>query len=308
MALPESKPEGGEGWRGVQERGSDGGIGLLVVLATTFGRGPARLLVRFIALYYALFFAPARRAVRSFLVRVGEPVGFWRVYRQILRFAQTSLDALFFMRGQLGRFSIDRDGSEHLAKLRDEGRGAILLGAHVGSFYAMRAQSVGASFPVYPLVYTQNARRINAAFEKLDPTSQTRLIQIEDGNMGFMLRVRDLVDEGGIVAILADRVPGSEKTVEVDFLGGRALLPTGPYLLASILKCPVYFTIGIYRDPSTYELRCEPFAERIVLPRGKREEALAEYAQQYANIVERHVRSAPDNWFNFYDFWKAEAS
>lgn len=52
-----------------------------------------------------------------------------------------------------------------------------------------------------------------------------------------------------------------------------------------------------------YDLYCEPFAERVTLPRGDRQGALAEHVRRYAERLEHYVRKAPDNWFNFYDFW-----
>jgi predicted LPLAT superfamily acyltransferase len=290
-------------WREVPERGSATGIAVVVKLATLFGRWPARLFVRVLVFYYALFFGTGRRAVNNFLRRVGERTGFWAAYRQMRRFADVVVDALFFVQGKLDHFELSRDGSEHLRALERDGKGAVLLGAHIGSFYAMRAASREERLPLHPLVYTKNAQRINAALRRLDPGTRTELIEMDEGDVGFMLRVRDAVERGGIVAILADRAPKGGKTVTVDFLGAPAELPIGPYVLAASLRCPVYFTCGIYRHPNRYELHCEPFAERIELPRATRMEAIREHAQRYADRLAHYCRSAPDNWFNFYDFW-----
>ena len=76
------------------------------------------------------------------------------------------------------------------------------------------------------------------------------------------------------------------------------------FLLAAALKCPVYLVFGLYFEPNRYELFCEPFAERIELPRKGRHEALAQVVQSYAQRLEHYARLAPDNWFNFYDFWQ----
>lgn len=307
-AASEARPR--EGWTDVGEKGSILAIRATVFAATVMGRSFGRGLARVVAFYYWLFARGARRAAGEFLRRAhGREASGGESYRQILRFAQTTLDAFFLVAGKTHHFRVTTNGHQHLAALRDGKRGAILLGAHLGSFYAMRAQSEVEHLPIYAVVYTKNARRINDALEQIDPGKNAKLLQMGEG-IDFMLRVKELIEQGAIVAILADRVPPNAKdgtdsrTVSVDFMGGSARLPTGPYLLASMLKCPVYMTFGLYRDPDRYDLYCEPFAERIELPRRGREQALARYAQQYASRLEHFAKMAPDNWFNFYDFWE----
>ncbi|RLB47023.1 MAG: hypothetical protein DRJ42_26345 [Deltaproteobacteria bacterium] len=294
------------GWKDHDEAGSGWALALLVRIATAFGRGPARLAMRVTAFYFVLASRQARRTANDFLGRIGQRTGFWAAYRQVLRFAQVSLDSLFFLRGKLGYFDVTRDGKEYLARLLDQETGAVLLGAHLGSFYAMRAASQDEAMPIYPLVYLKHAKKFNDALRSLDPESHTQLIEMDDKDIGFVLKVRELAAEGGLIAILADRAAAGGKNASVDFLGAPAQFPVGPYILAASLRCPVYFVCGIYRDPNRYELHCEPFADRIVLPRKTRQEALQKYAQQYADVVARYAREAPDNWFNFYDFWTNE--
>jgi len=294
------------GWTDVAERGSVLAIRTTVLVTTFAGRAFGRLVARFVAFYYFLLGRRARAGARSFLRRVlGREPRAAEVYRQILRFAQTTLDAFFLVAGKTHHFEVRAEGHHHLEALRQKKQGAILLGAHLGSFYAMRAQSAVEKLPLYAVVYTKNARRINEALERIDPGGNATLIEMGQG-VDFALRIRELVEGGALVAILADRVaPGpGERTASVQMLGGRALLPTGPYLLAALLGCPVYLTFGLYRDPRGYDLHCEPFAERIELPRKSREAALAAYAQRYASRLEHYARLAPDNWFNFYDFWE----
>ena len=296
-------------WSSAAERGSVLAITTTVFLVTVLGRAPARLVARGVAFYYWAASPSTRRHVADFLRRVhGRAPTTAEIYRQFLRYAQTTIDAFFFVAGKTAPFRLRSHGNEHLTRLRDEKRGAILLGAHLGSFYAMRARGAERTLPLYAVVYTKHARRINEAFERLDPGRHATLLEMGEG-VDFAIKIREIVEQGGLVAILADRVPatsdkGPARSVEVDFLGAKARFPTGPYLLASMLKCPVYLAFGLYRDPDGYDLFCEPFAERIDLPRGRREEALRAVVQQYADRVAHHARSAPDNWFNFYDFWE----
>ncbi len=306
-ASTETEPAADADWRTTAERGSILGIRAGLWLATVFGRAPARLLVRALAFYYTLFSGGAREATRIYLRHAGEPSTNGRVYTQILRFAQVTLDSLFFVSGKIGAFRIERNGHEHLEALKREKRGAILLGGHLGSFYAMRAQSGAEDLPLYAVVYTKHAQRINAVLAEIDPESNARLLQMGEG-VDFMLKIRELLEQGALIALLGDRVGSDARAVEVDFLGEKARFPVGPYILAAALKCPVYLTFGLYRDPNRYELFCEPFAEKIVLPRKERQAALKEHAQRYAARLESFCRRAPDNWFNFYDFWRKVGS
>jgi predicted LPLAT superfamily acyltransferase len=87
------------------------------------------------------------------------------------------------------------------------------------------------------------------------------------------------------------------------FLGALAPFPVGPYVLASLLKCPVYL-IFTFRCGHTSEIHLELFRESIHLPGAARERALAELAADYAARLESYCRRAPLQWFNFYEFWR----
>jgi predicted LPLAT superfamily acyltransferase len=102
---------------------------------------------------------------------------------------------------------------------------------------------------------------------------------------------------------MADRVREGGRAVPVQFFGRTAQLPAGPWLLAATLKVPVILAFGLYRGGARYELQFELFAERIDAPRDRRDTAIAAYVQRYAARLEHYARSAPYNWFNFYDFW-----
>jgi predicted LPLAT superfamily acyltransferase len=288
------------GWLDIAEVGSAFGIRTIVVLCTLFGRGVGRLVVAAVALYFVILRPRARRNARLYRQRLGVRAGFRDVYRQVRRFAEVSMDRMFFLRGQFRHYQMTSHGHEILVDLKNSGRGAILLGAHLGSFEAMRMRSAATQIPINIVGYFRNAARMNAVLQSLGPNLTTRLIEVEPGAPGFILQVQERIQQGELVAILGDRAGHGART-QVDFLGGRIELPTGPYMLAAVLKCPVYLTFCLYQAPNRYDLYCEPFAEEIVLPRKEREQALHAQAQRYAQRLEHYCRLAPDNWFNFAD-------
>ena len=59
-------------------------------------------------------------------------------------------------------------------------------------------------------------------------------------------RARACLERGEFVAVLADRIAAEWRTrvVEVDFLGGRAAFPPGPFVLASRLDCPILLMVA----------------------------------------------------------------
>lgn len=295
------------GWLDVAEVGSVWGIRFVVGLCMLCGRGAARAFLRVLVLYYVLFHPRARAASRAYLTRLApdERVGFVEIYRHFCRFSEVALDRLLIAAGRRELFEVTSNGREHLERLVREKRGALLLGAHLGSFEAMRLGAVTEALPINMVVNFSNAQRIQSVIDKLDPDANTRFISLSADPLDFALKIRACIERGELVAILADRVTPDGRTTRARFLGEEAAFPTGPFILAAALHCPVYLTFGLYRGDNRYDLYCEPFAERIDLPRKQREQALAASVQRFAERLEAFVRRAPDNWFNFYDFWGA---
>ncbi len=297
------------GWLDFEEVGGALGIRLLILACTVFGRAFGRVFLYPVALYYSLLHKTARSASRNWLRRVhsggpGSQGWSWRMtYLHVLRFARVTLDRLFLIRTQMWRFEIRIHGDRHMRKIRASNQGVVFLGAHLGSFEAIRALANVNQTRVNVVGYFRNAKMINAALERLDPDCAARLIEIQPGGIDFVFAVQDCIERGEHVAILGDRVGLGGATTEVLFLGRPVTLPIGIYQLAAVLRCPIYLIFALYSEPNRYDIYCEPFAERIELPRNRRSEVAAEYAQRYADRLAHYARLAPDNWFNFFDFW-----
>ncbi|MDX2054830.1 MAG: hypothetical protein SFV15_20675 [Polyangiaceae bacterium] len=293
-------------WLSIRETGSVWGMRVLLFLSTAFGRWPARMVLKPVALYYAVFYRTARRASKQYLAYSGIRPTFSHVFTHVLHFAECSLDRLFFLRGNFKPFVIRTVGSLHIEKLAATKRGAILLGAHLGSFEAMRAVGEATQANINVVGYFGNARAINRLLDRGSGGKVgTRLLEVTPNSLEFIFKAKDLLEQGEMLGILGDRVMSNQVT-EVTFFGKKAAFPSGPWVLAASLKCPVYLTFGLYFAPNTYELHCEPFAEVVTLPRGTREAALRSYVQDFATRLEYYARLAPYNWFNFFPFWSDE--
>jgi len=297
----------GEGWLNQKERGQVWLMQATFRMASMIGRRPMGPIVSLVALGYCLIDRRAVAASRDWLTRVhGGSPGFWDVYRHLRSFAQTILDKVFFMTGNTKGLVITNPGGELLNEQAATGRGAVVLGSHLGSYDAMRAVGMAHGAPVQVLGYFENAAMINSLLQKLNPGLAERVIHLGDDPVGVMARVRARLETGELVAVAGDRVGLNDRIVTAKFMGQDAPFAGGPFLLASVLRCPVYLVFGIYTEPNRYNLTCELFAERIDLPRANRDEALQAWVQRFADSLERRAREAPNNWFNFYDFWSKQ--
>lgn len=290
-------------WLSIPERGSVLGISIFVWAITLGGRRVARAILWPVMLYFYLSSRRARRASRDFLRRVGHPAGLRDGFGHLLRFGQVALDRLLFVQGKAASMRLELGPVELFEELRTSTRGALLLGAHVGSFEAMAGMARDRRLHVNAVVDTRNSRMLMGVIERLDPTLSERLIDLGGDRIAAIFEIRSRLEQGQHVAVLADRCTPGERSIVVPFMGQDARLPTGPYVLAATLECPVYFVAAIYRGDDCYEIHAERLFERVKLPRGNREAALREHAMHYAERLEALVRREPLNWFNFYDFW-----
>jgi predicted LPLAT superfamily acyltransferase len=288
-------------WARRGERGSLPLLRFMVWASLLLGRGPARILLRLIAAYFFAFSGPARRASRLFLERCLEraPTLADR-YRLFFSFASVVHDRIFFLKGRFDLFEITQQGAE----LVDE-RGTLLMGAHLGSFEVLRACGRHlAHRRVIMAMYEENARKISSVLAAIDPAGMQDIVAL--GQLQSMLKLSARLDEGAVVGVLADRTFGNEAVMKVPFLGHFASFPTGPMRMAAALRQRVVFMTGLYRGGNRYEIRFEPladFSNLEGLSREERNQRVQEAVAEYAHRLERFARGAPDNWFNFHEFW-----
>ena len=292
-------------WTHAPERGSLLLIRFMVWMSLTLGRPFTRVLLRIIAAYFLVFGGASRRAIAAYLRRcLGREPTLAEQYRVYFTFASTLHDRIYFLKDRFDLFDIRRSGTGLI-----EGGGMLMMGAHLGSFEAMRACGRAlAGRRVVMAMYEDNARQINGVLSAVDPGAMRDVVAL--GHVESMLELRDCLDEGAIVGVLADRTLGEEPTIRVPFLGEEAPFPTGPMRMAAVLRLRVLFMAGLYRGGNRYDVRFEEladFTDLEGLTRAERDARVRRAVERYAALLERHCREAPDNWFNFHDFWKRSA-
>lgn len=276
-------------------------------LSLTLGRTVSRSILYPIAAYFVLFAPKAKRASKQYLHRaLGRKAWIADGFHHVLAFASVVHDRVYWLSDRHDLFDIQITGESLIQAYRDAGRGVVFMGAHFGSFEALRVLGVRQGLDVRMLMYPDNARMVTQTLAAINPALADSVIAL--GRSDAILRARDHLAAGGCVGILSDRSvshdDGSAKSL--DFLGSPASFPTGPFRLAALLRAPVVFMAGIYLGGNRYHLMFAPIADFQDVTPAQREAAILEAQQRYVALLEAQCLKAPWNWFNFYDFWAAK--
>jgi predicted LPLAT superfamily acyltransferase len=289
---PEASP-----WLKQPERSNAVALAIIVWIARRLGRRAGRAMLYPICGYFVAFSVKARDASRAYLGRVLDRKPGWAdVFRHYHAFACVLLDRVFLLTGDRSRFDVQVHGEDAVRELAKAGRGALLAGGHYGSFEILRTIGIDNDVRVRLAMYEANARKLRALFSVLDSRLAADIIAL--GGPASMLEVKEAIDRGHFVGVLADRSRPGGKTERCNFLAGDAPFALGPWQLARALGIPVVLMFGVYRGGSRYEVHFEPLGE-VTDP--------AAAAKAFARRLEHYCRAAPYNWFNFYDFWASRA-
>jgi predicted LPLAT superfamily acyltransferase len=305
-----ARPATAAAWAAERERSSAGLLKLMSWIAVRCGRRVSRVVLHLISAYFVLFAPAARRASARYLARVhGRPARWREIYAHVYCFAATILDRVYFLRRETGWLQLTLHGQDMIDNILAEGQGAFLVGAHVGSFEALRA--AGHDRPdlrIAMVMYPDNARKINAALAAIAPDAVPDIIAL--GRPQAMLQIRERLAEGALVGMLGDRTLHAESSrgqpVRLRFLGDEVEFSDGPFRLAELLRQRIVFMVGLYLGGSRYEVRLEPLADFRERPvdAADREARIRAALAEYVRRLESLCREQPCNWFNFHDFWR----
>ena len=297
-------------WRSHKERSTPSMLRLIVWLATHLPRAPVRVVLYPIVAYFLLTSPTARAASRDYLHRVLGRSATWRdLWRHFFAFASCTLDRIFLLSRRHESLEVEVNRPEEVRASVARNAGCLLLVAHFGSAESLRLIAVDKrGLPLSMLLDRKHGRMFTELLEQLNPELAGSVIDASERGPQLVLHLKEAVQAGRMLGIMADRALASDRSVVVDFLGGRARFPVGPWQLAHALKVPVILGFGVYHGGNRYTAHFELFAHAVTLPRENREAAIADLAQRYAGRLEHHLRSAPYNWFNFYDYWQSGPS
>lgn len=293
-------------WTQQKERGSVAALRLIRWIALTLGRPVARLFLHPITIYFLITGRRGKQASLTFARRVGRKPDIVWAYRHIFTFAASILDRVYFLSDRLEGFDIRMDTNPATEAFLDSEKPCLMLGSHLGSFDALRALALNQrGLPIKAMMHVNQNENMKAQLDAINPALKDSVIPL--GQPTSLLKASQWVEEGGMIAVLGDRVGLTRDTARCNFLGERADFPTGSFRFAHALGLPIVTCYGLYEGGNRYRIRLRYFCDPIQATGKQRTAVYAELAQRYADDLAEVARSHPHNWFNFYDFWDGHA-
>jgi predicted LPLAT superfamily acyltransferase len=325
-------------WAAINELGFVNGMRLLFWIGRVGGRWPFRLVLYPVLVWYWLTNLAARRASSDYLRRIKAhagssaagmtmPSGVIGVLRHFAAFGENILDKMLLWGGLYDTSAVRFSGAEQMRACIASGQGALLICSHLGNLELCRVLSRQRSgLKLTVLVHTKHAQAFNRMLAQLDPRSTLDLLQVTEMTPATAMMLSERIAQGQFVVIAGDRVPVAppassrehrgaspqSRVVLAPFFGQAAPFPVGPYVLASVLQCPIYMLFST-RGANGPEVHFELLRTAFKLPRkgragietvDPRAAALTALATDYAARLEHYCALSPLEWANFYDFWQ----
>lgn len=288
-------------WQG-KSKGQPLGYRIFVFILKTGGVLPAYFLLRFVTFYYLLFsFKSTQSSFNYFNKRLkyGTLKSVYKVYQNYNLLGQTLIDKVVVKAGIPNKFTFNLDGIHNLHAIAAQKQGGMLLTAHIGNWETASHLLKDIDARINLVVFDGEDESIKEYMDSVTGKSPLNYIVIKD-DMSHIFKISEAFLNEELVCMPADRFMAGNKTVTKNFLGEDALFPVGPFMLATKFQVPVSFVYGMKESTFHYHFFASEPKEYIDTDDSP---AVDQLINDFVNRMEAKVKTYPDQWFNYYDFW-----
>ena len=285
-------------WNG-KSRGNALGYWFFIFFMKNLGMGFTYGFLHFVVLYFFLFSWSSSKWIYRYY-RDGLGCGVLEsivgIYRTYYVFGQVIIDNVAMMSEMRDKFNLKHDGTEFIRDMVEKETGGILISGHMGNWEIGGQLMRGYGGKVNVVMYDEEHQQIKKQLEEHGGERKFNVIPIKDDISHVFLISKALLNKE-LVCIHGDRFRQGMRTLKHDFLGREAQFPYGPFAIAAKFDVPKAFVYGFKTGTYGYQFYCT----RPIFGKVAPELLLTKYVDE----MTRKVRKYPNQWFNFYDFWKA---
>jgi len=193
---------------------------------------------------------------------------------------------------------VEFEGLELFDSALKEGKGAVLVTGHFGSWELMGAAISQKGYPIDFLVGEQHNLLVDNLMNEHRRIMGIGIIKMGAAAKGVIKALRD----NRFVAMLSDQDAGKDGTI-VDFLGFPASTPKGPAAFSLKTNTPMIMGFIIRENGKKQKIILE-IVEPIERSSNK-EEDINRLTQAYTSVLEKYIRAYPDHWYWLHRRWKS---
>lgn len=230
----------------------------------------------------------------------GRLKAFGHVYLNHFRFGQIIIDRFAMFAGK--RFKLEVEGQDLFDELDNEEDGFLVISSHVGNYELAGYTLVPKRKTFNALVFAGESEQVMRGRQMMFAGKHINMILMKE-DMAHVFEINSVLADGNIVSIPGDRIFGSPKHVTIDFMGGKANFPLGPFAIAARRDIKALAVFVMKTGTHTYEAKVVRPQIAKDTPKEEKPKALA---SSFAKELEAIVRKYPEQWFNFFEFWNEQ--
>ena len=253
--------------------------------------------------FYMLFGRKKCRAIFCYFkdsYQMSGAKAFWNTFINYFIFAQIVVDKFAAIAGKAKSFSIEISTNDYVKSLVAQKKGFIIASSHIGNFELGGYVFQQDERELYALVYDGESHEYLQKREAALQNVKIHFVSVKE-DMSHLFLLKQALEEGNIVTMPCDRIFGSNKKIEIPFLGRDAAFPLGPFRFAAQLDVPVVALFVMKERLTKYKAYIIPIEADSEAKNSITKSA--QLAKNFAKSCEEMLKKYPHQWFNYFDFW-----
>jgi len=232
----------------------------------------------------------------------------WCTWNQFHNFTTIFTDRLQIQKSEISYTSSGWNHIEHAVKNKT---GGIILMSHMGN-WEMAAHLFKKNMPQAPLLFYMGVKHKeqmeNIQKQSLTQTGVKIIGADQAGSSPFdLIEGINFLKSGGLVSMTGDMIwHKNQRSLQVDFLGKKAIIPEVPHIFALVSGVPLFIFFAFRTGSNQYHFTITKPAIIKCSFRKNRKMLIQKSAQNYADLLEKALYRYPFQWYHFGQFIQYE--
>ncbi|QKF83505.1 lipid A biosynthesis acyltransferase [Halarcobacter ebronensis] len=281
-----------------KQRGSGWSIKLVYNLYRLFGYKFIYYLMYPVTFFYFIFAGNVKNALRIYYANLSLPFNNWIYFNHLRMFAICMVDR-FISKVSPNSYTFIIEKRDELEKsLRS---GLIMLLSHYGG-WATSSNSAKVANKLNIVMKEVLLKEIKSIEESIsNEVENINIIDLNEGGLSSSIQIANALLNEEVVAMMADRANDKKHTKSMEFFKKSASFNKNPFQIAYKMAKPIILFFVINEGLQKYRVEYLKLELDKTL---KEEEAITKAMEEYVQVFERILKKNPNQWFNFYNFWR----